>query len=245
MNKKQLKSWSKNLFRWIRILIATLFIFSLLQALLFKFIPVHFPTHLIYRQLAPSPIDETDEICHQWVPLSEISQNLIQAVVASEDNLFWIHYGFEFKYPETIPNENAPTTYIHPSKTISRQTARTVFLFPTENTLNNLLETYYTALIEFVWGKERIMEVYLNSTEMSPNTFGAEAVAQSEFQVSAAELNASQAALIAVSLADPHEFRLDNPTMYMLRRQAKIIGLIETARPIELGKTVKNDSDND
>lgn len=245
MNKKQLKSWGKTIFRWTRAFILGLFIFSLLQTLLFKFVPVHYPCHIIHRYLTQLSENENNTIQHQWVPLSEISQHLIQAVVASEDDLFWVHYGFDFKYSETIPNPNAPTPYIHPSKTISRQTARNVFLFPTENHLNALLEIYYTTLIEFVWGKERIMEIYLNSIEMNPNLFGAEAVAQVEFQIPAGELNTSQAALIAVALANPLEFQLNSPTMYMLRRQAKIISLMEIARPIELGKTIENDSKND
>jgi len=173
------------------------------------------------------------QIEHQWISLSGISPNLVQAVVASEDNLFLVHNGFDFEQIEIAQQEAAAGRRLRGASTISQQTAKNVFLFPARSWIRKGLEAYFTVLIEFVWGKERIMEVYLNSIEMGDGIFGAQAVAKAHFQKSAGELTVPEAALIAASLPNPREFNSSKPSAYLLKRQAKITSLMSNIMPID------------
>jgi monofunctional biosynthetic peptidoglycan transglycosylase len=222
---------------WARNLLLLLFSLNLFVVLLYKYIPVHYPAHLIAKQTAQFFRKDKITVRRQWKPLNEISQNLVQAVIASEDNLFLIHNGFDFSNVDVNPGEISRSRYKWKTGTISQQTAKTVFLLPGQNQLNKMLENYFTILIEFVWGKDRILEVYLNSIEFGDGIFGAEAIAQHHFQIPSGELTAQQAALITVSINNPKELDSAHPTTYMLRRQAKIIRLMEEMIPLELGKT--------
>jgi monofunctional biosynthetic peptidoglycan transglycosylase len=232
-----LNKWKtvKKAFRWIRNIFLSLFVLSLFLVLLYKYVPVYYTVNMFSRNLEQLFKKETTPVLHQWTPLTGISQHLVQAVIASEDNLFLIHSGFDFDKSEINPGEISRSRYKWKTGTISQQTAHTVFLFPGKNDWNKIPETYFTILIEFVWGKERIMEVYLNSIEFGDGVFGAEAIAEKNFQVSAGELTPSQAALITVSINSPKELDSSNPTTYMLRRQAKIISLMEKMIPVEFG----------
>jgi monofunctional biosynthetic peptidoglycan transglycosylase len=182
-------------------------------------------------------------IAHQWVPLSEISPHLVQAVVASEDNLFLVHSGFDFEQIETAKQEAARGRRLRGASTISQQTAKNVFLFPTRSWLRKGFEAYFTVLIEFVWGKERIMEVYLNSIEMGDGIFGAQAVAKVHFDTTADRLTVPEAALIAASLPNPREFNSAKPSAYLLKRQAKITSLMSKIIQVDFDKL--NDKANE
>jgi monofunctional biosynthetic peptidoglycan transglycosylase len=235
--KKQLnrkKILKKALF-WIRNCILSLFILSLFLVLLYKYVPVYYTPHLISVKMEQLFRKEKIPVRHQWIPLSGISQNLIQAVIASEDNLFLMHNGFDFDESEINPGEISRSRYKWKTGTISQQTAHAVFLSQGKGDLNKIMETYFTLLIEFVWGKKRIMEVYLNSIELGEGIFGVEAIAEKNFQISAAELTIPQSALITVSINNPKTLDSANPTVYMLRRQAKIISLMEKMIPLEWG----------
>jgi monofunctional biosynthetic peptidoglycan transglycosylase len=234
--KSLLKRLLKKIFHWTRNLFLFLFSLSLFFVLLYKYLPVHYPVHLIAKQADQFFRQEKTPVRHQWKPLSEISQNIIQAVIASEDNLFLIHNGFDFSNMDVKPGEISRSRYKWKTGTISQQTAKAVFLLPGQNRMNKLLETYFTILIEFVWGKNRILEIYLNSIEFGDGIFGAEAIAKQHFQISSGELTVPQAALITVSINNPKELDSSRPTTYMLRRQAKIIRLMEEMIPVELGK---------
>jgi monofunctional biosynthetic peptidoglycan transglycosylase len=177
------------------------------------------------------------QIKHHWVPLSKISQNLVQAVVASEDNLFLAHNGFDFQQIEIAKDEAAKGKKLRGASTISQQTAKNVFLWNGGGFFRKGLEAYFTILIEFVWGKERIMEVYLNSIEMGDGIFGAEAVAKAHFNKHAANLTESEAALIAATLPNPIRFNSANPSPYMLKRQAKIQSLMKKIIKVDFGKS--------
>ena len=222
---------------WLRNILLSLFALSLFFVLLYKYVPVYYTPHLFAKDMNQLLGNEGEaKTEHQWIPLSDISPNLMNAVIASEDNLFLIHNGFDFSKSATNPGEISRSRYKWKTGTISQQTARNVFLFPTENYLSTTLETYFTFLIEFVWGKQRIMEVYLNSIEFGDGVFGAEAIARKNFQVHAGELTASQAALITVSINNPGELDSSKPTTYMLRRQAKILSIMDNMIPVEFGK---------
>jgi monofunctional biosynthetic peptidoglycan transglycosylase len=173
------------------------------------------------------------DISHRWKPLPEISPHLVQAVIASEDYTFLIHNGFDTDKSNLTINRGARILYAE-NTTISQQTAKNVFLIPGKSFLHNLFESYFTILIEFVWGKERILEVYLNSVEMDNAVFGAEAMAQKTFDIPACELDIPQSALIAACLISPTLLHPNEPTTYLLRRQAKIMGIMDEMRVIPL-----------
>ncbi len=170
---------------------------------------------------------------HQWVPLDRISHWLPQAVVASEDNLFLEHKGFDFVQIEKALEENKTRKKPRGASTISQQTAKNVFLWPSHSFIRKGLEVYFTFLIEHIWGKERIMEVYLNSIEMGKNIYGAEAVAQKHFNVTAKNLSKSQCALIAATLPNPIRFNSAQPSPYIQKRKRQIISLMGKIAPVK------------
>ena len=160
---------------------------------------------------------------HDWVPMSEINPNLKFAVIASEDQNFYKHSGFDFKAIEQALEERQAGKRNRGASTISQQTAKNVFTFGTRTWLRKGLEAYYTVLIELFWSKERILEVYLNSIEMGPGIYGAEAVAQEHFDCSALKLSRQDCALIAATLPNPNRFSSKNPSPYMLKRRKQIL----------------------
>ncbi|MDR0680901.1 MAG: transglycosylase domain-containing protein [Dysgonamonadaceae bacterium] len=218
---------------WIRNILLLFFILSLFLVILYKYVPVRYTPSMFVKNMEQLTSGKKMYLNCRWKNLREISPHLIQAVIASEDYLFLIHNGFDSG--KTNMNQGARILYVN-DVTISQQTAKNVFLFPVKNNFNKLLEAYFTILIEFVWGKARIMEIYLNTVEMRDALFGAEAVAQKNFCISAGELEAPQAALIAACLVNSTELNPEKPTTYLLRRQAKIMGIMEKMREIRWDK---------
>jgi monofunctional biosynthetic peptidoglycan transglycosylase len=166
---------------------------------------------------------KTPNLAHKWVPIEEISPHLKKAVIASEDQLFYEHNGFDFDQIEKALEERKQGKRNRGASTISQQTAKNVFTFGTRTWVRKGLEAYYTFLIELFWSKERILEVYLNSIEMGPGIYGAEAVAQEHFGCSADKLRRTDCALIAATLPNPNKFSSKKPSPYMRKRRAQIL----------------------
>lgn len=164
----------------------------------------------------------------QWVSLDEISKEMPRAVIASEDNLFRKHRGFSMDAIENAIEERMEKgEWRHGGSTISQQTAKNVFTFgSTRSFVRKGVEAYYTCLIELIWGKRRIMEVYLNIAEMGDGIFGAEAAAKEFFHKPAAQLTRQEAALIAVCFPNPRKMHVDRPSSYVLKRRVKIVDLM-------------------
>jgi monofunctional biosynthetic peptidoglycan transglycosylase len=211
--------------QWAGNIIAFLFVLCLLLALVYKYVPVYY---------TPQMLGKT-HISRQWRPLSDISGHMVQAVIASEDNFFLIHNGFNSNRFAADSSTLFGSRALRDNKTISRQTADAVFLFSGYSLFHDVLETWFTVLIEFVWGKQRIMEVYLNTKEMGDGVFGAEAVAWKYFQKPASRLSASEAALITTAFPNPKAFDLGNPTSYMLKQQIRTVSLMTKIVPVEMG----------
>lgn len=212
--------------RWCRNILLLLFTLSLFFVVLYKYIPVYYTTEMFLGNIAQLFNKDEVKIIHHWKPLKEISPSLTNAVIASEDYSFFIHIGFDTNQTNTKLNKGARSLFID-NETISQQVSKAVFLFPSENYFNKLLNTYFTILIEFVWGKERIIEVYLNSIHLGKFIYGAEAIAQTYLNKCAFELTDADAALIAACLINPDELDPIHPTTYILRRQAKILAIME------------------
>ena len=160
---------------------------------------------------------------HHWVPLDSMSIYMPVAVMASEDQRFLTHSGFDFIEIDKAMEERRSGKRYRGGSTISQQTAKNVFLWPKASWLRKGLEAYFTVLIELIWGKERIMEVYLNSIEMGDGIYGAEAVAQLHFRRTAKTLTRPNCALIAATLPNPLKYNSKDPSSYILKRQTAIM----------------------
>lgn len=213
--------------RIIRNIIAFFFISTILSVLLYRFIPVYITPLMLIRYAQDIMAGEKPRLYHRWISLEDMSRWLPQAVVASEDNLFLEHSGFDFQQIKKAIEENKTRKKARGASTISQQTAKNVFLWPGHSFIRKGLEAYFTFLIEQLWGKKRIMEVYLNSIEMGKNIYGAEAVAEHHFGTTARKLTRSQCALIAASLPNPLNFDSSAPSPYMQKRKRKILLLMD------------------
>ena len=207
---------------------------TILSVVTLRWLPVYATPLMFIRWVQQIKAGEETRWHHHWVPLDEISPSLSLAVMASEDALFLEHNGFDFKAIEhaAMRNMKYPEKQKLGASTISQQTAKNVFLWPGRSWTRKGLEVYFTALIELMWGKERIMEVYLNSIEMGDGIYGADAVAEQHFNTTAKELTKAQCALIAATLPNPRRFNSAYPSNYMKKRQKRILHEMKFVKPL-------------
>ena len=212
----------KKLVKWI---VVAFFASTILSVVILRFLPVWVTPLMVIRCYQQLSEGRDLKLSHDWVSLDEISPSLPVAVIASEDGRFLKHHGFDYEAIEKAAKRNMA----HPEKrklgasTISQQTAKNVFLWPGRSWVRKGLEAYFTTLIELLWSKQRIMEVYLNSIEMGEGIYGAQAVAEEHFNKDAKDLTPSQCALIAATLPNPRKFSSKSPSSYMLKRQSRIL----------------------
>lgn len=204
---------------WI---VVAFFASTILSVVIYRFVPVPVTPLMVIRCVQQVKNGEGLKLKHDWVPMSQMSRHLPVAVIASEDQRFLDHHGFDYEAIQKAVEHNSQHKTMHGGSTISQQTAKNVFLWPGRSWLRKGLEGYFTVLIELLWSKERIAEVYLNSIEMGDGIYGAEAVAQHHFNTSASQLTADQCALIAATLPNPRRFNSAAPSAYMKKRQRKI-----------------------
>ena len=195
---------------------------SVLVTLIYRWCPVYVTPLMVIRCVEQKFEGRTMVLEHRWVALDQMSRYMPVAVIASEDQNFLKHNGFDYRAIGQALQERADGKRVRGGSTISQQTAKNVFLWPNQSWLRKGLEVYFTFLIEKLWGKERIMEVYLNSIEMGDGIYGVEAVAEENFRCSAAQLSRNDCALIAATLPNPRRFSSRNPSSYMLKRQRDI-----------------------
>lgn len=205
----------KTIGRWIRNILIFFFTSTILAVVILKYVPVYVTPLMLIRAVEQMADGKSPEINHKWVPLEEINHNLPQAVMASEDNLFLKHKGFDLEQIQKAQIEAQEGKRQRGASTISQQTARNVFLWQQRSWVRKGLEAYFTFLIEAIWGKERIMEVYLNSIEMGKGIYGADAVARINFGTTPDKLTKDQCAYIAVSLPNPLQRDSAHPTAKM------------------------------
>ncbi len=167
---------------------------------------------------------------YRWRSLEDISPRLVAAVIAAEDARFCAHKGFDFEAIEEALRANEQGRRMRGGSTISQQTAKNVFLWPGRDWLRKGLEAGYTVLIETVWGKRRIMEVYLNVAEMGPGVYGAEAAARHWFGKSASDLSSREAARLAAILPSPRRYNAGSPGPYVRRRASRVQAAASTVR---------------
>jgi monofunctional biosynthetic peptidoglycan transglycosylase len=195
------------------------------SVLAYRFVPPPITILMVERLFEGHGLD------YRWRPLPSISPALQQAVVASEDERFCLHHGFDFQAMEKAmqTNERRPDR-LRGGSTISQQTAKNVFLWPGRSYLRKAVEAWYTVLIEAIWGKRRIMEAYLNVVEFGPGVYGAQAAAQRFFHEDANEITPAQAARMAAVLPRPLKWKAAAPGPYIARRSRHIGGAMGAVR---------------
>lgn len=214
----------KDVMRWVRNIFLSLFVLSVVLVLLARFLPIPITPLMVLRNIEQVENGKPLRLKKKWVPLDKISPNIVNAVIASEDNKFREHWGFDFDAISIAREKNkqrGENTF--GASTISQQTAKNLFLCPSRSWLRKGIEVYFTLMIELLWSKDRIMEVYLNIIEMGDGIYGIERASNIYYGIAASELSRSQAALIAVSLPSPRKYNPQNPTAYLKKRQAQIL----------------------
>jgi monofunctional biosynthetic peptidoglycan transglycosylase len=198
---------------------------SILFVVAYRFINPPVTPLMVIRLVQQAYHGQAIKLKHDWIPLNDMSTSLPQAVVAAEDNLFLEHSGFDFEAIQKAKefNEKKKGKKVRGASTITQQTAKNVFLWPQRSWVRKGLEVYFTVLIELVWGKKRIMEVYLNVIETGKGIYGVETASQHYFGKSAAKITRGEAALIAAILPNPLKWNPSSPTAYIQRRQQWIL----------------------
>ena len=218
-------SMGKQIFRFIWKAALWFFVLSIGSVVIFRFVPVPVTPLMLIRTAEQTFSSDPVRLKHDWVSLDEISPNLPLAVVCSEDQNFLNHSGFDIKaIKQSVEASKKGMRRLRGASTISQQTAKNVFLWPGRSWVRKGFEVYFTVLIEFIWGKERIMEVYLNSIEMGNGIYGAEAAAQFYWHTSAKNLSRMQAAAIAAILPNPRKYSANPPGPYVSSRINWIVG---------------------
>jgi monofunctional glycosyltransferase len=199
---------------------------TLFMEVLFSFINPPITPLMIHRVIEQKMAGKKARLHKKWMPIEKISPNMYRAVVASEDNRFLEHWGIDVQAIEKAVQYNKRHKRKHGASTITQQVAKNVFLWPARTWLRKGFELYFTVTIDLIWSKRRIMEVYLNVIETGDGIYGTEAAARDYFHKSAKNLTRGEAALIASCLPNPRKRNPAAPTSYLLRRQARILNLM-------------------
>ena len=206
-------------------LVVALIVGPIVAVVVYRFAPPPITLLMVERMFQGHGLD------HRWRPLSQMSPALPRAAIAAEDARFCEHHGFDVDAIEkAMRHDDRHPGSIRGGSTISQQTAKNVFLWPERSWVRKGLETYFTVLIEAIWGKRRIMEVYLNTVEMGPGLYGVEAASQRYFHESAKQLAPFQAARLIAILPSPLKWQAVDPGPYVRRRDRRIDAAEGTVR---------------
>lgn len=209
----------KRLRRWLFWSIATLILISIIPVLVFRWVAPPTSAVMLTRTLI-----EAEQQDYQWVPLAHMSADLPLAVVASEDQKFPDHFGFDISAIKDAVEQHAQGRRLRGASTLTQQVARNLFLWQGRSFLRKGLEAWLTVLLEILWSKERILEVYLNIAETGKQTFGVQAASLKFFSRPASTVTREQAALLAAVLPNPLRFQAKRPSAYVIKRRNEILG---------------------
>ncbi|HYQ39146.1 MAG TPA: monofunctional biosynthetic peptidoglycan transglycosylase [Pseudomonas sp.] len=214
MPRRPLRRLAKILFRCL--------LASVLLVLVLRWVPPPGSMLMVERKLESWFSGQPIDLQRDWRPWAELPDELKVAVIAAEDQKFAEHWGFDLDAIRAALAHNERGGSLRGASTLSQQVAKNLFLWSGRSWLRKGLEAWFTVLIETLWPKQRILEVYLNSAEWGDGVFGAEAAARHHFGRSAAQLNAQQASLLAAVLPNPREWSAARPGAYVQRRAAWI-----------------------
>ncbi len=222
------------LFKYLlKLLLFGFFGITILWVLLYRFINPPITLLMIDRGFERKAAGKDWKIDKSWIPFDQMSINIKKAAVASEDQLFLEHHGFDLRAIERAIDKNQHSNKLIGGSTISQQTAKNVFLWPGRSYIRKAFEAYFTMLIETLWSKERIMEVYLNVIEMGDGIYGIEAASQTYFKRSAANLTKQQASLIVGVWPNPLKWSPVKPTRYIRHRSFLIMKNMRRLAPLD------------
>ena len=211
------------LLKIIRWAIGFFFGSTILAVIIYRYMPVYVTPLMVIRSIEHISDGKSVIWHHHWIPLEEMSRHLPVAAMAGEDLKYLSHHGFNFESIKGAIKKNAANGKIQRGgSTISQQTAKNVFLWPSRTWVRKGFEAYFTVLIELFWSKQRIMEVYLDSIEMGDGIYGVDAVAEYHFGKKAIDLTRSECALIVATLPNPRLYNSMIPSAYTRRQQRKI-----------------------
>lgn len=213
--KRTWQGWIGWAVRWLAFWFFTI---SIGWVVLLKWVPVPFTPTMLDRKFGAVVGGRASEIHYDWTRYDALSYQVALAVVAAEDQRFPVHYGFDFEAMEMAFRNNMKGKRMKGASTISQQVAKNVFLWQGRDYFRKALEAWFTLLIETIWGKERILEVYLNVAETGPMTFGVEAASQRFYGHPASQLTRTEAARMAAVLPSPNRFSIAHPSAYVERR---------------------------
>jgi len=219
LKETRLRSFGRLVFRWSIFAIAG----SMAITLIFRWVPLPFSSLMLQQQVASLWQKDKDyRFRYRWVELKKISPYAPLAVIASEDQKFLHHQGFDFEAIEKAWEHNQRRKRVHGASTISQQVAKNLFLWPGRSFLRKGMEVYFTLLLEGLWPKRRILEVYLNIAEFGPGLFGVEAASRAYFRKPASRLTSREAAILAATLPSPLRSNAARPSGYINQRAGHI-----------------------
>lgn len=227
------KSVFRKLLKLLRLIVFFFIISTIAVTIIYRFVRPPATPLMMIRLIEQWSDGEKTKLSKDWIPLEDISPNMIQAVVASEDNNFLMHNGIDFEAVKKARELNKKRKRLIGASTISQQTAKNVFLWPDRTWLRKGMEVYFTGLIEIFWGKRRIMEVYLNVIEMGDGIYGVEMASQLYFKKPASDLSKAEAALIAAVLPNPRRWSPAHPTSYIQQKQQRIMRAMSRIGKVE------------
>jgi monofunctional biosynthetic peptidoglycan transglycosylase len=220
--------------KFLKIFVILFFSLSIFSVILFRFVNPPFTPLMIIRLIDHDDKYGDRRLEHTWVSINEISPYMVQAVVAAEDNNFPTHFGIDFEAIKKARQLNKYSRVKHGASTISQQTAKNCFLVPSRTYIRKGFEVYFTVLIESLWSKQRIMEVYLNIIELGNGVYGIEAASQRFLHKSAKNINKAEAALVTSVLPSPLKRNLSKPNGYMYYYQNRVLKLMGMIGKVEL-----------
>jgi monofunctional biosynthetic peptidoglycan transglycosylase len=227
----------KRILKFIVKIILWFILLSFVWVLIYKWAPVPVTPLMMIRYVEQKNEGQKQRWKHDWTSLDQISRNVQIAVICNEDQRFLEHNGFDFEAIEKAFKNNTSGKRIKGGSTISQQTAKNVFLWPGRTYIRKGFEAYFTFLIELLWSKERIMEVYLNSIEMGNGIYGVEAASQYWFKKSASKLTRDEAAALAVILPSPRRYKPTPASPYIQKRKNWTLRQMQFYGPLNYTKT--------
>lgn len=220
---KRTKIWPDLIKKWSIRLILGFFVISLSWVIILKFVNPPYTILMFQRGIEQKRNGLDWSVRQQWVSYENLSDNLKRAAIAGEDAHFMTHSGFDTQAIKNAIQRNKSGESLRGGSTISQQTAKNIFLWPNRSWIRKGFEAYFTVLIELIWGKKRILEVYLNMIEMGEGIFGAEVATQQFYKKSASNLSKREAALIIAVLPNPRRWSPTKPTNFIERKTNTII----------------------
>lgn len=208
----------RSLFRRLLKLLLWLVLGSVLLVLLFRWVPPPATALMVERKVESWLDGQPIDLQRNWRPWSELPDDLKMAVIAGEDQKFAEHWGFDVAAIQAALAHNQQGGSLRGASTLSQQVAKNLFLWSGRSWLRKGVEVWFTGLIELLWPKQRILEVYLNSVEWGDGVFGAEAAARHHFKVGAPYLSRQQSSLLAAVLPNPREWSASRPSARVSRR---------------------------